>query len=873
MKPMPPRTALWAVLLLVPLLRAQICRAGDAAVDGIRPREVDDGCRAGKLERLQWSGRPATKAFDDATGKDLRHFPPDRIVDLVHMTLHLRFDNLNDMRFTATETLRFIPIGKPASAMTLNAGDLKIKSVRVGERPTEHYQDDETLTLRFNPPLPVGEEQRVVFEYECDRPYDGMFFTPASAGAPHYTAQVHTQGQPQSNRHWFICHDYPNDRLTTELIVDVPAELAVSSNGKLVSHLITGDRAVWHYLQDKPHVSYLVSLVMGTFKVVTIPHARVPMRVWVPEGQEEKVMGTYGRTGEMLDLFERRFGVPYPWARYDQLVVKNFGHGGMENTSVTTMYPSAILDETALLDGDLDGLIAHELAHQWTGDLITCKNWAHIWLNEGWATFAAALWFEHRDGEDGYLDRIRDSFGVAEKDKTTNELPMVSPVYENPWETFRRAANPYPKGASILHMLRMMLGEEIFWSGVELYMNRHAFGLVETNDFRYAMEEVSGLGLEWFFEQWCYRPGTPELDVKVEYDAETNRLRVKVDQTQHIDERTPAFRFTLPVHARTASGSQVFEIDVREKSTSFGTVLDGVPSSVAIDPHLHVLKTITVDKPMKMWIAQVREGPTVAARHAAIEALGEIDTSETVDLLSAIAANPQVRHTLRASAVEALAGYGSADARAEVLRILRRHVDDPRVRIKLVEALQTFDKADVVDLLALHARSDPSYATRVAAIEGLAHHEASSHVDLIAELVHFKSQHEQVRKAALAALVKLDDPRGLELGMRYAAYGHLDRARPAAIAAVGALAENDRDRAASFLLPLLNDPERRAVQAAGEALAEMGEPRALEPIRAIARTHRSPRMREEAEKWLQTLEEEESDQATAGVTEAVSSAP
>ncbi len=201
-----------------------------------------------------------------------------------------------------------------------------------------------------------------------------MFFTPSSSEAPHYTAEVHTQGQTTGNRHWFIGHDAPNERMTTELIVDVPAGFSVSSNGRLVGSLQDGDRAIWHYLQDTPHVSYLVSLVIGKFDIVRIPHSRVSMQVWVPEGLGDQVMQTYGRTGEMIDLMERRFGTPYPWDRYDQLVVKNFGSGGMENTSATTMYPTAILDERALLDSDLDGLIAHELAHQWTGDMITCKS-------------------------------------------------------------------------------------------------------------------------------------------------------------------------------------------------------------------------------------------------------------------------------------------------------------------------------------------------------------------------------------------------------------------------------------------------------------------------------------------------------------------
>lgn len=819
-------------------------------------------CYHGRLERAlrfgeAWeAGQRVAAGFDETTGRDLRHFPPDRHVDYQHMKLQMHFENLDDRRFTAVETLSFIPIGRAASSLTLNAAGLKITSVTLAGSPIEFSYDGQRLALRFDPPLPVGELQELVIEYVCERPYDGMIFTPASPDVPQYTPEVHTQGQPETNRHWFVCHDYPNERMTTELIVDVPAAYSVSSNGRLVSHLTTGDRAVWHWLQDKPHVPYLVTLVIGTFDIVEIPHDRVPMKVWVPQGLGDQVMQTYGRTGDMIDLFEQRFGVPYPWDRYDQLVVKNFGAGGMENTSATSMYPTAILDSTALLDGDLDGLIAHELAHQWTGDLITCKSWAHIWLNEGWATYCSALWNERRFGEDGYLDSMRGNFGVAHRDRTTNSLPMVSPIYDKPFDVFRRAANPYPKGASILHMLRMMLGEDVFWKGVHLYMNRHAGGLVETNDFRYAMEEVSGLGLEWFFEQWCYRPGTPELNVQVRYEAASRELFIDVEQTQHIDERTPAFRFVLPVVARTLSGERTLTIDVTERSTSFRTTLDGPPTMVAIDPYLHVLKTITVEKPLGMWIEQAKSGPTIASRHAAVEALSCHDVPDVIALLKQILANEDIRYTLRNTAADSLAQLASPEAKDALLDALQTGIAEARVRANLVSKLRGFEKDRVVSLLATIAGSDPSYATRVQAIEALAHHKAHQYADLIVELVEFKSQHDQVRNAALRALANLDDPRGLDLGIKYAAYGYMDRSRPVAIDVIGQLAKHDQDRAVAVLLPLLHDPEWRTVIAAGAALAHIGDKRAVDPIAAIARSHPDPSMQDRAERWLKRLQGE-----------------
>ncbi|MHC4218331.1 MAG: M1 family metallopeptidase [Planctomycetota bacterium] len=282
-----------------------------------------EACLAGKLERAAWS----SKARDEATGRDLRNFPPDRIVDYLHMTLQMRFEDLNEKRFTATETLRFAPIGRPAEAISLDAVGFEIGSVTLDGETLEHFYDDKRLTLRFDPPLDPDRPREVVIEYACADPGEGMVFTPWSSEVAHYAAEVHTTGQTATNRNWFACHDYPNERLTTELIVDVPTGFAVSGNGRLVSSNDDGRRAVWHYLQDKPHTNYLVVLVIGKFDAVEIPHPRVPMEVWVPPGLGDRVMQTYGRTGEMIDVLERRFGHPYPWDRYDQVVVKNFGPG------------------------------------------------------------------------------------------------------------------------------------------------------------------------------------------------------------------------------------------------------------------------------------------------------------------------------------------------------------------------------------------------------------------------------------------------------------------------------------------------------------------------------------------------------------------
>lgn len=806
------------------------------------------GCLHGKLER---EGRGA---FDPATGADHRNFPPDRLVDHLHVLLRLRFEDLDAKRFSASQSLFLRGIAPSTAVLPLDAAGLSIDAVARDGRPTSFFHDGSRLFVTFEPPLLAGEDARLDFTYQCVAPPRGMIFTPSdpvSARAP----ELHTQGQPEQNRHWFIAHDSPNERLSSEVIVDLPAGFVASSNGRLVEQRDEAGRSLWHWKQERPHVNYLISLVVGDFERVPVASGRngVPMVAWIPPGRAADVERTFGRTGRMMDLFEERFGVPYPWDRYDQLVVRNFGAGGMENTAATTLQPFSLLDEAAILDGDLDGLISHELAHQWFGNLITCRTWAHIWLNEGWATYATALWNEERFGPDGYLDSIHGNFGVARRDQTTGLIPMVSNEWGSPGETFGRVANPYSKGASILHMLRRMLGEEVFWAGVHRYVQRHQDTVVETKDFRQALEEVSGLELEWFFDQWCLRPGTPQVKVRAGYDPLRREVEVEVLQTQQVDARTPAFRFDLPIVVRTPAGDSTHVVQVREKTTLQRFQVDGPPSMIVVDPELDVLKTLELDLPLNLLLAQAESGPTIAARRAALAALASHDRPEVRSLVFRIAGDTGRRHTERSQAVEVLGGFGSSEAREQVLALLDQGIDDARVREAALRQLASHPAEVAIPRLVTAAQGDPSYDCRALAIRRLGALKASAHADLILAMVETPSHAEKIRLAALAALADLNDPRGLEPAITASRFGMPDRARPAAIGVVGRLGAHQRQAAVQALLPLLDDPERRSVLAAGAALADLKATEARPRIAAMAES--GPTWaRDEAAKWLARLD-------------------
>ncbi len=828
-------------------------------------------CRIEAAGAADEAARSRAGHFDEATGRDLLNYPPHRFADHVHMRLEIDIPDMNTPVAHARQTLTLRPIGRPMSRLALDAPLLKVESVALaspaGEgatRVTSFGHEGDKLVVRFDPPLPVGETVDLAISYTIADPPEGLIWTPESPAWPGRPAQLHTQGQPESNRYWFPCHDFPNERMTTELIVTVPEGYEVSSNGRLVSRTPAKDapgRETFHWFQDKDHVSYLVTLVVGKFDVVDLGGSALPMPVYVPRGKGDLVRGTYGRTGAMVEHFASLIDEPYPWDRYAQLVVHNFAAGGMENTSATTMYDTAIFDAAALLDGDLDGLIAHELAHQWFGDLLTCKSWEHIWLNEGFATYFTSLWFERRDGLDAYQAGIRGNFqSVIARDRA--EAPyqpaMASKEYRHPWDVFGRAANPYPKGASVLHMLRMKLGDQVFFRGIAQYVDKHKHGAVETADLRKALEAASGLSLQRFFDQWCARPGVPHLDVSLNWDSAAGELVVGLEQTQNIDSYNPAFALDLPIWVRLPGESdwRAFTVSTQTRFASARFGLPAEPEIIAVDPELHVLARLDIDQPAERWLAQLRHGPTLAARAQAIDALRSLDggpTAEAAAAIEAVAKDTRAHISLRTAAVEALRSHPD-----RLVSLALDAPEDARLRRELVEQIARISpeaagtKSELVaGFLLRSARADRSYGVRSAAIRALAdtgHREA---LRVALDACGTDSQHDQIRQAALSALARLDKPEGLAAAIRLAGPGVNARTRPVAISTVRTLARHDEQAAIDLLAHLLlKDREARTVSAAGDALAAIGGEKAEAALREYAAGARSGIQRSQAARWL-----------------------
>ncbi|MCC6284789.1 MAG: M1 family metallopeptidase [Phycisphaerales bacterium] len=578
----------------------------------------------------QRSGDPR---IDESTGRDQRVWAPARRFDHERMVLEITIPDMNAPAWSAREELRVRAIGSPRADIRLDAGkDIRIGAVTVGGKPAAFIRGEDDVTVVFDEPVAPGAERAIVFEYELDyangNTFGGLYWSAGRSADPDENKrwpQIHTQGQPEANHGWFIGHDFPNERLATEIIVDVEEGYQVLSNGRLATPeggSPAGEgRRRWHWVQDQPHVNYLVTLVVGKFEIVDLggpASARpgLPIRVWAPLGKGERCRAVFGETPAMIAYFEKLLDEPFPWDKYDQVVPREYTSGAMENTSASTFY---IFAAGSSADAQRD-IIAHELFHQWTGDLLTCKTWAHIWLNEGWASYGQALWREEwarqqgKDPREAYLDAINENMSAqrGNRGSAPGSPALVSNIYRDPFEVFMKLDNPYPKGALVLHMLREGLGDEAFFAGVRLYIDRYRLKEVETDDFRKCLEEASGQSLERFFDQWVYRPGLPRLNVGATWRADEGVLRVTVTQNQKLDADNPAYQFTLPIYVWYGENDGEW-VDVRtdERTVTVDFPLRAAPADVSVDPDLTVAGVKRVEKSLA---AATAGSPAMAGR-------------------------------------------------------------------------------------------------------------------------------------------------------------------------------------------------------------------------------------------------------------------
>lgn len=785
-----------------------------------------------------------SKKFELAGSKP--HYIPTKSFMIKHMKLELKPD-FDEKSITCKQNLAINVIQDRLDHIILDAAELNIRSVKVNDENARFKTLDEKLRVEL--PEPVTEDETILLSIDYNaKPRQGFYFVKPDSNYPNKQVQAWTQGEATLSKYWFPCFDHPDMKFTCEMIIEVPLDFIAISNGKLVDVTKT-DLARYHWKEDHPLPAYLTSVVIGKYEEIKENYNGIDLYYYVPEDKVDKAPLSFSNTRNMIKFFEEYIGVKYPYDKYAQTVVEDFIYGGMENMSATTLTMDTLHDKKAHLDFTSDHLVSHELAHQWFGDLVTCRDWQHIWLNESFATYFEALSWLNSKGEDEfnyYIMQLAEEY--FEETEKRYKRPIVTNVYKHPDDLFDR--HTYEKGACTLHMLRNIIGDNIFRKAVKLYVERFSYKNAETDDFRKCVEEVSGLSLQQFFEQYIFKPGHLELKVEFEFDHSSKIAMIKLTQTQNTEDGTPIYNFPIDIHVTTAEGKKQFKFTIDSKESVFHVNLDSEPLWFSIDPENKLLKRMEVKASKQMLIEQLKNGNTIEKIYAA-KALTNFSSDDVIEALKYTMLSDSF-WGVSAECARALSEIKTDSAYKALTDAI--NIEHPKARKAVVKAIGEFKKEHSVSLLQPLLEGDESYFVQAESAISLGKSASKEVFATLLKALRISSFNEVIASSALTGFGELKDDIASHVLIEHTKLGKHHKVREAATLALGKFAKNN-DKVIDQLKQLLKDSWFKVRINAIKAFVEAQEPKALSDIEWVAKNDIDPRVRRVAEESVISIRE------------------
>ena len=739
------------------------------------------------------------------------HYAPDRPFKIEHISLDLKVSP-TEKWLSGWARQRVRVIAPHQKTLRLDQVGLKIEEVQIDQNSVKFQVMDHQLWVELKDSPSVGSTFEVAIRYRVQSPVRGIYFTGPDPDYPKKPYQVWTQGQDEDSRYWFPTLDYPNQKATSELIATVPKGFTAVSNGQLLSEQAADGWVRYHYSLASPHVTYLITLVVAELSQWEDlgPH-RLAVQYFVAPGREAEGKRAFANTPKMIEVFESKTSISYPFEKYSQVAVQDFIFGGMENTSATTQTDQTLHDERAHLDFSSDPLVAHELAHQWFGNLVTCRDWSHGWLNEGFATFMERVWVENHQGIGGGQDEARyyayqDLKEHLAEDQEKYRRPIVCNTYIEPIDLFD--AHLYQKGGLVIHLLRNLLGEELFWKSIELYLNRHRGGSVETIDLIRAIEDATGRNMRRFFDEWVFSGGYPEFEVSYQWHEERKLAEWVIEQKQtqgapaliQNGVTTPLFHLPVMLQMTLSDGSIVsHSIDLGEARERVFLSLKDQPVMVRFDPGFNIPKTLKFPRSKELLLYQLKHDSDCMGRIEAAQELGRIaDLAVTHALAWSVKNDPF--WGVQAECAQILSEIKTDAAFQGLMQALS--VKHPKARRAVVQALGGVKTHQVSEALFKIAKSDESYFVEAEAIVAWVSSQLRADVQMsldenhrilafLMEKLDQESYREVIRSAALkgvSMIPGLGEGRflpALECLIEWSRRGYPMDARMAAIRALG----------------------------------------------------------------------------------------
>lgn len=572
---------------------------------------------------------------EDTTWKKVYRETATKINDLIHTKLEVVPD-FNKSYLYGKAWLTLKPHFYQTDSLNLDAKGMEIKKIALikgkTQIPLKYDYDDWNLRIKLDKSYKSSESYTIYIDYvakpdEFEAKYavnallgiKGMYFINPKGEDKNKPTQIWTQGEPESNSGWFPTIDKTNQKTTQELTVTVSNKYVTLSNGKLMSQKKNNDGTRTDYWKmDLPHAPYLFFLGIGNYAVVKDSWKGKEVNYYVEPEYGSVAKKIFGNTPEMMTFFSRITGVEYPWIKYSQITGRDYVAGAMENTTATIHQNYAQQDARELVDGNnWESTIAHELFHQWFGDYVTTESWSNLTLNESFADYSQTLWDEYKYGKDaGDAENYQGMQGYLQSGSENTDLVRFH--YSNKEDMFDAVS--YQKGGRVLNMLRNFVGDSAFFKSLNNYLTTNKFKSAEAHQLRLAFEEVTGRDLNWYFNQWYFGSGHPEVTIDYEYNDNEGKVNVIVTQNQKSGKI-----FMLPMAIDIYNGTNKIHNNVWVKNAvdTFTFSYTQRPDLINVDGDKVMLWNKKDNKTLDNFIHQYKYAGNYVDRREAIEFAGK----------------------------------------------------------------------------------------------------------------------------------------------------------------------------------------------------------------------------------------------------------
>ncbi|MEI6729487.1 MAG: M1 family metallopeptidase, partial [bacterium] len=815
------------------------------------------------------------------------NYNPDKNLNVKHILLDLAID-LEKRTFVGSSSLTLEVVTDGLDYIKIDAIQMNIESVKINKKDVEFNHDGEVIHVVLVKKLKTGEKIDLVVDYNVINPKMGLNFTGPTQYYPDKPWQVWSQGESEGSRYWFPCLDQPKQITSVEIKARFAENFTALSNGRLIETKLVSNKDAFvtklseltkskadtkfklsHWRQDKPHPTYLTALIIGEFEEIKDKLGGLEVNYYTSKNKADLLKLTAQKTPQMIDFYNKKFGVEFAWDKYSQVWVSDFIWGGMENTSITVNTDRALTDKKASIDYPFgEVLIAHELAHQWFGDLVAIDHWSNLWVKEGIVTYCESLWWEHEYGQDEFnYYRLQEQREYL--DGEGYKRPVVTNVYRHVEDLYDR--HSYTKAGTVFHMVRTLIGDKAFELFLKYFISDNTHKNTQAVDILRAAEKASGKNLLPLFDQYLFSKGHPEFKISYSWDQEhkTAKLTVKQTQVEKKDDFENLFRLKLPLAFGTVKSKKAelteLEIQIDKPEQDFYIPLAKKPDFISFDHGNNFLKKVELDFPFAELNSQLLYNPDPIARIYAAENLAKKSTLQILESL-AESFKQEKFWAVRAEITTNISKI-KLDQTVDVLANCLQD-KDARVRTEAIKGLAEFKSEKSFELIKKAFETEKqSYFARGQALKTLGVIAASLAGDWETQIIAIASSvleekpswNEVNRSYALQALSQLNtNEQALEIILQHTKIGVAEQLRQTAIAVLAKAVINQPKHLQEKVLDCIEEVSGESQiwyeMAIISSLSGIASPRSIRILKTIANSSMMGRTQRKAEEAIETVE-------------------